>query len=110
MHAATGDRSRSPADPPMAAGGPAADTQPAVLELTDIWKRYPGVVALKGVSFAAAAGQVHALLGENGAGKSTLMGVAAASVSADEGVIAIDGEPVQAWTPAHAQRAGLAIV
>jgi ribose transport system ATP-binding protein len=84
--------------------------QRPVLALSDIWKSYPGVAALKGVSFEASAGQVHALLGENGAGKSTLMGVAAASIMSDAGTISIDGEEIGAWSPSVAKQSGLAIV
>jgi ribose transport system ATP-binding protein len=80
------------------------------LELTDIWKRYPGVVALKGVTFSVRPGEVHALLGENGAGKSTLVGIAAGYIAPDEGTITIGGDSVASLTPMMALRRGLAIV
>lgn len=44
-----------------------------ILEIKDVTKRYPGVVALNHVSFEVAKGEVHALVGENGAGKSTMI-------------------------------------
>jgi ribose transport system ATP-binding protein len=47
-----------------------------VLRLDHIVKSFPGVLALKDVSFTVKPGEVHALVGENGAGKSTLMTVA----------------------------------
>ena len=87
----------------------ASEAQPR-LELTDTWKRYPGVTALKGVSFAVRPGEIHALLGENGAGKSTLVGIAAGSIVPDEGTISIGGETVVNLTPMFALRRGLAIV
>ena len=87
----------------------ASEVQPR-LELTDTWKRYPGVTALKGVSFAVRPGEIHALLGENGAGKSTLVGIAAGSIVPDEGTISIGGETVVNLTPMFALRRGLAIV
>src|SRR4051794_41837292 len=64
------------------------------LRLTDVRKSFVGVAALKGVSFAVAPGEVHALLGENGAGKSTLMAIAAGSLLPDEGSIEIGGGAV----------------
>ena len=87
----------------------ASEAQPR-LELTDTWKRYPGVTALKGVNFAVRPGEIHALLGENGAGKSTLVGIAAGSIAPDEGTISIGGETVVNLTPMFALRRVLAIV
>jgi len=46
-----------------------------ILEMRNITKEFPGVTALKNVSFSVRRGEIHALVGENGAGKSTLMEV-----------------------------------
>src|SRR5579875_1279909 len=81
-----------------------------VLELTDIWKRFPGVVALRGVSLALRSGEVHALLGENGAGKSTLMAVACGALTADEGTIVIGEDTIDRLTPSQARAHRLTIV
>jgi ribose transport system ATP-binding protein len=80
------------------------------LRLEHVWKRFLGVVAVKDVSFAAAAGEVHALLGENGAGKSTLMGICAGNLRPDGGTIEIQGEIVERLTAGQARDLGLAIV
>ena len=53
---------------------PGADA-PAVLEMVDITKEFPGVKALANVSLTVRRGEIHAICGENGAGKSTLMKV-----------------------------------
>ncbi|HUX12457.1 MAG TPA: ABC transporter ATP-binding protein [Spirochaetia bacterium] len=80
------------------------------VELRDIVKCFPGVVANAGVSFDVAAGEVHALLGENGAGKSTLMRQLYGMYRPDEGEIVIDGVPHQFRSPADAIRAGIGMI
>ena len=65
-----------------------------LLELRGITKRFPGVVALDGVSFAVAPAQVVALIGENGAGKSTLMKVLGGVYQPNGGEILCEGRPV----------------
>jgi ribose transport system ATP-binding protein len=80
-----------------------------VLELRDVRKSFGGVLALRGVSFDVAPGEVHALLGENGAGKSTLMAVAAGALVADAGEVLINGVTVEA-SPSAARDLGLAVV
>ncbi|MET7392811.1 ATP-binding cassette domain-containing protein [Dactylosporangium sp. NPDC005572] len=82
----------------------------AALALSGIVKQYPGVRALDGVDLTVRPGVVHAVLGENGAGKSTLVGVAAGSVTPDEGRITILGREYAAMTPAVAREHGLALV
>ncbi len=80
------------------------------LRLSHVSKRFGGVIAVRDVSFAAKAGEVHALLGENGAGKSTLMGIASGDIRPDAGEIEIRGERIGRLSAAQAQRLGLAIV
>ena len=85
-------------------------TASTLLELREVWKSFPGVTALKGVSLSLAAGEVHAVLGENGAGKSTLMSVASGSIAPDSGSIIFGESSYGSLTPAAAQAHGVAIV
>ncbi len=87
-----------------------SDAHPVILEMRDITKRFPGVVALQDVSLAVRAGEVHALVGENGAGKSTLMRVLSGVYADFEGELVIDGEPVSFHDTRDAQDAGIAMI
>src|SRR5882672_2435214 len=80
------------------------------LEFNRITKRFPGVLALDGVSFAVRRGSCHALIGENGAGKSTLGKILAGVYVADEGDIHLEGQCVHAATPLAARKLGIAMV
>jgi len=82
----------------------------ALLQISGLTKRFPGVLALDGVDLTLHAGEVHALLGENGAGKSTLIKVLTGAYSRDAGVIDFAGRPIEARTPAEAQRLGITTV
>ncbi|MBP2295490.1 sugar ABC transporter ATP-binding protein [Azospirillum rugosum] len=80
------------------------------LTLTGISKRYGGVRALDGVTFACGRGSIHAVLGENGAGKSTLIKIVSGVVQPDEGLMRLDGREVAFPNPAAANRAGVVCV
>src|SRR3954469_25650060 len=75
-----------------------------------ITKRFPGVVANERVDFEAAAGEVHALLGENGAGKSTLSNILTGLYRPDDGEIFVDGRLVHFHAPRDALEAGISMV
>ncbi len=80
------------------------------IEMCDIVKRFPGVLANDRVCFDVKAGEVHALLGENGAGKSTLMRQLYGLYQPDEGEIVIDGVVHMFHSPADAIRAGIGMI
>ncbi|MBR2577492.1 MAG: sugar ABC transporter ATP-binding protein [Erysipelotrichaceae bacterium] len=81
-----------------------------VLEMKDVYKAFPGVVALNHVQLQLKPGKVHALMGENGAGKSTLMKCMFGIYKMDEGEIFIDGEKVEIHNPSEALSKGIAMV
>jgi simple sugar transport system ATP-binding protein len=83
---------------------------PTTLQLVNITKRFPGVLANDAVSLTVAPGEIHALLGENGAGKSTLMQVLYGFHTMDSGEILLDHRPVRIATPADAIALGIGMV
>jgi ABC-type sugar transport system ATPase subunit len=87
-----------------------ADTSVPVLAVLDVDKSFPGVHALKHVSFDCLSGEIHGLVGENGAGKTTLMRVLAGVVQPDSGIIRVRGERVILTSPRRAHDLGIAMV
>jgi ABC-type sugar transport system ATPase subunit len=86
-----------------------ATAEPAIL-MRGITKRFPGVVALDGVTLDVRRGEVHAICGENGAGKSTLMKILSGVYTPDEGSLEVWGERTQFGGTRDAERAGIAII
>jgi ribose transport system ATP-binding protein len=81
-----------------------------VLALERLAKAYPGVRALRDVSFSVAGGEIHALVGENGAGKSTLLKILSGAVRPDAGRIVLDGRARELHSPLDARRYGIALI
>ncbi|MRR31206.1 ATP-binding cassette domain-containing protein, partial [bacterium] len=80
------------------------------MEMCNITKSFPGVLANDRVCFDINQGEVHALLGENGAGKSTLMRQLYGLYRPDEGEILINGKPFVFNSPAEAIAAGIGMI
>ncbi|MBN1265591.1 MAG: sugar ABC transporter ATP-binding protein [Anaerolineales bacterium] len=81
------------------------------LRIHNLSKTYPGVEALKGVSFDICRGHVHALVGENGAGKSTLIKILAGAVLPEHGSeVRIDGKAYKPQNPADALKASVSTI
>ncbi len=80
------------------------------IEMENITKRFPGVLALDGVSLRVRPGTVHALMGENGAGKSTLMKCLFGIYKEDEGTIKVNGEKVRFSSSFDALSSGVSMI
>ena len=81
-----------------------------IIELRDITKVFPGIIANDHINIQLKRGEIHALLGENGAGKSTLMSVLFGLYQPEEGVICKNGKPVQINNPNDANDLGIGMV
>ncbi len=81
-----------------------------IVELKNITKRFPGVIALKSMSIQIRPGEIHGLIGENGAGKSTLIKVLTGVNIPEEGEIYVSDKRVSFRNPVKAREAGIACV
>ena len=80
------------------------------IEMQNITKRFPGIIANDNVTIRLKRGEIHALLGENGAGKSTLMSVLFGLYQPEKGVIKKDGQVVEIKSPNDANALGIGMV
>jgi general nucleoside transport system ATP-binding protein len=87
-----------------------AEAATPAVELIEITKTFPGVVANDRISLAAMPGEVLCLLGENGAGKSTLMSILSGIYRPDDGRIVVGGKPVTIESPRHGRDLGIGMV
>ena len=85
------------------------ESLPAI-QLDQVTKRFPGVVANDDISLTFFPREIHVLLGENGAGKSTLMGILAGMLQPDSGRVAVQGVPVRIGSPRESLRLGIGTV
>ena len=86
------------------------EVQRDLLEIKNISKFFPGVIAVNDVSFSVRSGEVHVLIGENGAGKSTLVKMIAGIYKIDAGSIVLDGKPYNPANVLEAKEAGISMV
>ena len=84
--------------------------EPYAIEMLNITKRFPGIVANDNITLQLKPGEIHALLGENGAGKSTLMSVLFGLYQPEEGIIKKDGVEVKINNPNDANALGIGMV
>jgi simple sugar transport system ATP-binding protein len=80
------------------------------VELSGIWKRFPGVIANSNINLIVEQASVHAIVGENGAGKSTLMKILYGMQKPDEGTIKVNGTTTVFSSPSDSIAAGIGMV
>jgi len=81
-----------------------------VIEMLNIRKEFPGIVANDDITLQVEQGEIHAILGENGAGKSTLMSILFGLYHADKGIIKVRGKEVHISSPNDAGDLGIGMV
>ena len=78
-----------------------------ILEVTDVVKRFGGVVAVNRVNLSVEKGQIVGIIGPNGAGKTTLFSIISGFLKPDEGNVAFNGERLSGLAPHRVVRKGL---
>jgi ABC-type sugar transport system ATPase subunit len=86
------------------------DEHREILSVVGVHKRFGGVHALRGATFALRAGEIHTLVGENGSGKSTLLNIVSGQVRPDAGQLLLDGARVELRDPPMALARGIVSV
>lgn len=81
-----------------------------IIEMLDITKEFPGIIANDHITLQIKKGEIHALLGENGAGKSTLMSVLFGLYQPEGGCIKVRGKEVKIHNPLDANALGIGMV
>jgi branched-chain amino acid transport system ATP-binding protein len=79
----------------------------AVLEVSNIKKRFGGIAAVDGVSFEVREGEILGIIGPNGSGKSTLFNCILGQLSPSEGEVKLDGRPTTGMRPCDLNRLGV---
>ena len=87
-----------------------SETMEYIIEMCNITKEFPGIIANDDITLQLKKGEIHALLGENGAGKSTLMSVLFGMYQPEKGCIKMNGEVVSINNPNDANRLGIGMV
>lgn len=82
----------------------------AIIQIENVTKKFPGVVALKDVTLHIQQGELHSICGENGAGKSTLMKILSGVLPQFEGRLAVKGRDVRFANTREAEQAGISII
>jgi ABC-type sugar transport system ATPase subunit len=90
--------------------GRAGSEKAGAVVCTGLWRSFGGQIALRGVDLVAAAGRIHALVGQNGAGKSTVIGVLSGRVAPERGVVLVNGAPLRFGDPRASRAAGIACI
>ena len=92
------------------ANASASEAAPVAVRLRHVSKSFPGVQALRDVSFDLLAGEVHGLVGANGAGKSTMIRMLSGASTPDSGEIEVGGAPLLNDNPRHLRAIGISAI
>lgn len=87
-----------------------ATEAPPAIRLSNVGRRYGGILALDDVNLSVVQGEVHSLVGENGAGKSTCLGVISGRVVPDSGTVSVLGSDLEVGNPRASRDAGVAAI